>query len=235
VADRYIDNREVIEYGRYFLNEVRKLIGLSAFVDIAVLQQIVQAIVDAMEAALTTSHLQQSGARTGRLSTSDASALLLDGLRRFHYYLKTLPSDTKLDLEAFFPGGTLNGLIRLKPADLLSRADDVLRGFNVPVNAVLPGAAEWTKTLTESRDSLATALTGKQDARAGQKDATGSVAEIRARFLNIYNNVAKRAVHAVLAEIGRLDDYRRYFLDLQMNEDATAPETPDAEPITPAV
>jgi hypothetical protein len=232
VADRYIDNREVVEYGRHFIREVRRLIGLSPLVDIALLQQLVQGIVDAMETALAQTNRQQSGARTGRTGTSEAAADTTDALRRFHYHLKTLPQDTKFDHEAFFAGATLGGIVKLKPADLLARAEYTLTGFTAPANAELPGADEWLPVIQDARDALAAAIAGKQEASGNSKDATGSASEIRDRFLNIYNNVAKRLVWAVLAEVGRLDDYRRYFLDLHVNEDGRGPviEAPDAGP-----
>lgn len=239
MADRYIDNREIIEYGRHFLREIRRLIGLSGLVDIALLQQLVQAVVDAMEAALGVAQVQQSGARTGRAGASETAADTLDSLRRFHYHLKTLPSNTVFDREAFFGRDSMDTIARLKPADLLDRADRAVRGFSVPANAGLPGATEWLPSILNARNTLATAIESKQEASGSDKDASGSVAEIRERFLNLYNNVAKRLVWAVLAEAGRLDDYRRYFLDLQVNEDGRRPvaENPDApasEPGAPA-
>lgn len=239
MADRYIDNREVVEYGRHFLREVIRLIGLSPLVDIALLQQLIQAVVDAMEAALAMANRQQSGARTGRTGTSEAVADTNDALRRFHYHLKTLPQGTAFDHEAFFAGATLGGMVKLKPADLLARVEYTLSGFLAPANAGLPGADEWLPVVQQARNALAAAIAGKQVASGDNKDAAGSVAEIRERFLNLYNNVAKRAVWAVLAEVGRLDDYRRYFLDLQVNEDgrrpvAENPDAPVAEPGAPA-
>ena len=66
MADKYIDYREVVEYGRHLIGELQKLIGLSTVVDIGVLQQLVQAVVDAMEGALAVANRQQSGARAGR-------------------------------------------------------------------------------------------------------------------------------------------------------------------------
>jgi hypothetical protein len=234
VADRYIDNREVVEYGRHFLREVRRLIGVSAVVDIAALQQIVQAVVDAMEAALAVANRQQSGARAGRTGTSGATAHAIDLMRRFHYHLKTLPQGTAFDFEAFFAGGKLDGIVRLKPADLLARADYTVTGFSAPANAGLPGAGEWLPAILDARNGLAAAIQGKQDTRGDSKDASLSLSEIRDRFLNVYNNMAKRLVWSVLAEVGRMDDYRRYFLDLQVNEDGrrpgAEPETPDVEP-----
>lgn len=245
MADKYIDNREVVEYGRHLLRELRNLIGLSNLVDVALLQQLVQAVVDAMVAALATARLQQSGTRTGRTGTSEATADTVDALRRFHYHLKTLPQGTAFDHEAFFVGGTFGRIDRLKPADLLDRAEYTVSGFVAPANVGLPGAGEWLPVIMDARNTLAAAIEGKQDARGNDKDATGSVSEIRNRFLNLYNNVAKRLVWALLAEIGRLDDYRRYFLDLQVNEEGrrpgaepetpgTEPGAPDAEPGAPA-
>lgn len=237
MADKYINSREVIEYGRYFLGEVRRLIGLSAVVNIAALQQLVQAVVEAMEAALGVAQTQRSGARTGRTGVSETAADTLDALRRFHYHLKTLPQSTVYDRDAFFGGFSMDEIARLKPADLLDRADHASRGFSVPANLGLPGLAEWLPIVLNARNALAEAIEGKRDAAGNDRDAVGSVAEIRERFLNVYNNVAKRAVWAVLAEVGRLDDYRRYFLDLQVNEDGrrpgAEPETPGAEHGTP--
>lgn len=244
MADRYIDNREVVEYGRHFIREAARLIGLSALVDIALLQQIVQEVVDAMAAALAVAQEQQSGTRTGRAGTSGAQANTVDALRRFNYHLKTLPPGTPFDREAFFGRENMQAIAKLKPADLLARAEAVVRGFALPANAELPGAGEWLPVITGARDALAAAIAGKQDATGGNKDAVASLAEIRQRFLNVYNNVAKRMVWAVLAEIGRLDDYRRYFLDLQVNEGGRrpgaepelpgdAPEPPVTEPETP--
>jgi hypothetical protein len=232
VADRYIDNREVVEYGRHFLREVRKLIGLSAVVDIAALQQIVQAVVEAMEAALGVAQVQRSGARTGRAGTSGAAADTLDALRRFHYHLKTLSQGTAFDRDAFFGEMAIEQVARLKPADLLDRADHAVRGFSVPANAGLPGADEWLPAILDARNALAAAVEGKQESRGNDKDAVGSMSEIRGRFLHVYNNMAKRLVWAVLAEIGRPDEYSRYFLDLQVNE---AGRRPGAEPETPGV
>lgn len=232
MADKHIDNREIVEYGRYFLREVGRLLGLSPLVDIALLQQLVQAVVDAMEAALAVAQTQQSGTRSGRAGTAEAAADTVDALRRFHYHLKTLPRGTAFDLEAFFAGGTLGRIDRLKPADLLARVEYTLTGFATPANAGLAGAAQWLPVVQEARDALAAAIAAKQAARGNSKEAVGSVGEIRQRFLNLYNNVAKRLVWALLAEAGRLDDYRRYFLDLQVNEGGRGPiaETPGDEP-----
>ncbi|HWN66919.1 MAG TPA: hypothetical protein VNM90_04720 [Haliangium sp.] len=237
MADKYIDHREVVEYGRHFLAEVRRLIGLSAVVDIAALQRIVQAVVEAMEAALGVAQVQRSGVRTGRAGASGAAADTLEALRRFHYHLKALPPGTVFDRDAFFDGLSMDALARLKPADLLARADHAVHGFGVPANAGLPGAADWLPAILDARDALAAAITGKQASRGSDKDAAGSLSEIRARFLHVYNGMAKRLVWAVLLELGRLDEYKRYFLDLQVNEGGRRPgdepEAPGAGPETP--
>jgi hypothetical protein len=233
VADSYIDNHEISEYGRYFLAMVVKLIGLSALVDIQALYRLVLAEVEAMEAALARASVQKSGVRTGRSSTSDASAELADWLRRFYYDLKTLPPGTVLDRAAFFPTGTLGNPERLKPSDLLARADEVLAGFSAPANAALPAAADWLAGITTARNALQEAIAGKRSATSDTTDAVDSLSAIRHRFLNVYNNVAKRLVHAVLAQHGRLDEYRRFFLDLQVNEDGSAASPEPGAPGAP--
>jgi len=239
VADKYIDNREVVEYGRHFLRELGRLIGLSAVVDITVLQQLVLIVVEAMEAALGVAQTQRSGVRTGLAGASGAAVDTIDALRRFHYHLKALPPGTSFDRNAFFGGLSIDAIARLKHADLLDRATETVRGFSVPANAGLPGAGEWLPVIIDARNSLATAIEGKQASRGDDKDAIGSMSDIRARFLNVYNNMAKRLVWAVLAEVGRLDEYNRYFLDLQVNESGrrpgAEPEAPGVEPETSGV
>jgi hypothetical protein len=232
VADRYIDNGEISEYGRYFWEEAARLLGLSTVVDIAVLRQLVLAQVEAMEAKLGQARAQQNGARIERSSTSEATVDLNDWLHRLFYHLKTVPADAAIDHEAFFPNGTLDRIERLKPADLLDRSAAVLVGFSSPRNATLPGAAEWQAGIAGARTALQEAISGKRGSRSDTKDAVSSMAETRQRFLNVYNNMAKRLVHAVLAEIGRLDEYRRFFLDLQVNEDGSRaePAQPPAQP-----
>lgn len=231
MADRYIDNREVVEYGRHFLREVTRLIGLSPLVDIAFLQQLVQACVDAMETALAAASQQQSRARVGRAGTAAAAAGTVESLRRFHYHLKALPREVQFDHEAFFVRAVMGRLDRLKPADLLARAERALAGFAAPANAGLPDAAEWQRIIETARDALAATIAGKQAATGGNRDATGSLEDIRLRFVDLYNNVAKRLVWALLAHTGRLDEYRRYFLDLQVNESGRGRSTgaPDVE------
>jgi hypothetical protein len=233
VADSYIDNGEVCEYGRHFWEEAAKLLGISTVVDIATLRQLVMAEVEAMEAALAQARTQQNGARLGRDGTAEAAGDLSDCLRRFFYHLKTVPAGAAVDREAFFPTGNLDKIERLKPADLLDRSAAVLVGFTSPRNAALPGAADWQASITGARTTLQEAISGKRGSRSDSKDAVSSMAAIRQRFLNVYNNMAKRLVHAVLAEIGRLDEYRRFFLDLQVNEDGSRivePALPPAQP-----
>jgi hypothetical protein len=237
-----MDNREICEYGRYFAGEAVRLVGASPIADVEAVRQLVLAEVEAMEARLAQGIVQKSGLRTGRSSTLEASVDLADWLRRFFFDLKTLPAEVVIDRAAFFPTGTLGAPERLKPADLLARGDEVLAGFTAPANAALPGAAAWQAGITVARNVLEEAITGKRAATSDTASGVDTVAAIRHRFLNVYNNIAKRLIHAVLAHVGRLDEYRRYFLDLQVNEDRSgaivepeAPEAPADESGAPAV
>ena len=233
VADTYIDYDEVSEYGRYFAAMLETLIGASSVVDIAAFRQRVLAEVEAVEAEHAKAQMQQSGMRTERGGTAGAVEATSRVLRRFHHHLDTLPPDALVDRLAFFPGGTLGKLSRLKPADLLGRADDVLRGFQVDVNAALPDAARWQAEILAERAALAEVLADKHSARHDKTEAVSALMAARERFLHVYNVMGKRLVHVVLADIGRLDDYKRFFLDLQLNESGPrtrrAPEPAAAE------
>ena len=229
MGDPYIDYKEVSEYGRYLEARLEQLVGLSRLVDVPELRQRVLAAVEGVEAELKAIRLQQSSVRSGRASTSVAAEEMTGTLRRFHHHIETQPPGTSMDRAAFFPRETSGKLSRLKPADLLARADEVMDGFAVPVNAAMPDAAKWMGEITVKRLALADSLGGKHGARHGRSLATSALSAARERFLHVYNVVAKRLVYVLLADLGRLDEYRQFFLDLQVNEGgrATAPADGD--------
>jgi hypothetical protein len=237
VADRYIDYREVSEYGRFFWVRSAQLVGASPLVDIEVVRQRVLAEVEFVEGAHGSTRTQRSDFRIGQDDVGEAAPELADVLRRFFHHLKALPGTVAVDRKAFFPTGKLGKLHLLKPADVLARGDEVLHGFTVPANAALVGAADWQGEVTTARTTLADALAGKHQARGGASSSVGSLAAARERFLHVYNVLAKRLVHVVLADLGRMGEYRSFFLDLQVNEDGrpapqapVTPETPGSQP-----
>lgn len=228
MADRYIDYWEVSEYGHYCAQAVRTLVGASPLVDMEALVRRILAAVEAVEAEVQRAGLHGSSFRLGRGDSGQATKRLRDLLRRFHHHLQTLPPE-EIDLEAFFPGGKLDGVHRLKPADLLSRAEQVLHGFLVPANVDLPGVSTWQPVLQEARDALDAAIHGKQRAQYDSIVATKGMMAARERFLDLYNGVAKPLVRGVLRDLGRANEYRRFFRDLQVNEGRrpAAPDEPD--------
>jgi hypothetical protein len=225
MGDRYIDAREASEYGRYTWARLEVLTGQSRLVAVPELRQILLEAVEGVESEHRTTRTQQSSVRTGRVSTSEAKEDMRDVLRRFHYHTETLPAEIPIDRAAFFPTPGSGNLSKLKAADLLARADEVLHGFTVPRNAELPDAGRWTADITLRRYTLADSLGGKHVATHGNSLATSALQTARERFLHVYNLMTKRLVYVVLAELGRQDEYRQFFLDLQVNEGRR-----DAEP-----
>lgn len=69
------------------------------------------------------------------------------------------------------------------------------------------------------RTALDEALAEKHGARQGKSQSVGALAAARDRSLHVYNVMGKRLGYVALADIGRLDEYPRYFLDLQVHED----------------
>ena len=218
MADRHIDAREASEYGRYTWARLEVLEGRSQLVVVPQLRQSLLEAAEGVEAEYRTTRTQQSGVRTGRVSTSEAKENMRDVLRRFHHHTETLPAEVPIDREAFFPNQRRGNLSKLKAADLLARADEVLHGFTVPRNAALPDAGRWMADITLQRFTLADSLGLKHGATHGNSLATSALQTARERFLHVYNVITKRLVYVVLAELGRLDEYRQFFLDLQVNE-----------------
>jgi hypothetical protein len=228
-VDRYIDYREVSQYGRYFVDRVAELVGASPLVDVEALRQMVLAAVMAVEAGMLGTDTQHSSLRTERGGTDASAEALADLLRRYYLHLQSLPPQVSFDLAAFFPAGKIKSVSGLKPEDLLSRADDVLRGFAMPANALLPDVATWQPQIVVARANLASAIGGKLSAAHEASGATGSLAQARERFLHVYLKVARPLIRGLLAQLGREHELRRFFRDMQVPE-SRAPGQPREEP-----
>lgn len=218
MADDYIDYFEVGEYGGGFVDAAAPLVGASDLVDVAFLRARVAGAVARVNGELEKVGMKRSDLRAGRGSTGDAAEAARREIERFWHHLQTLDDGAPADVEAFFPGRKLGALAALKPADVQSRMRDVLRGFTAPGNASLPGRQTWEPRLTAARDALDAALSGKGAARAGKAQGTADLIEAREDFLRVYNRIAKPAMRALLAELGREAELKLYFPDLTANE-----------------
>jgi hypothetical protein len=229
-VDPYIDIHETVLYGRYFFQYSEPLIGASQVFNVEALRQLVLAKVHAIETALTVVGTPKSEVRTGRDAVEESNEELLDRLRRFHHFLQSLPASANIDIAAFFADGKLGKISKHKPEDMLSRADAAIRGFATPAGPRVPNGAEWQADILLARTSLEDALRSKLGASNTASTSGGSLAQAREEFLHVYNKVAKRAIRALLAELGREDEMRLYFRDLQVNENRARPAGPGDEP-----
>jgi hypothetical protein len=230
-VDPYIDNHEAILYGQYFFRHVEPLIGASQVVDVEVLRQLVLAKVNALEAGMTGAGTPKSEVRTGRDAVEELKEELLDRLRRYYHYLQSLPASASVDVGAFFANRKLGKISQHSAEDLMARADTVMRGFTTPTSARVPNGNDWQTEILLARTRLNQALQSKHGAANTATTSGGSVVQAREEFLHVYNKVAKRAIRALLAELGREDDMRLYFRDLQVNETRARPSEPGTEPI----
>lgn len=216
--DPYIDYDEVSVYGRYFYRHSESLIGLSELVAVPKVRVLVLTRTETVETEYQLVAVPRSAERTGRSSVGEASDEMREGMRRYYFFLQSLPASVRIDPAAFFASGKLGRISQQKPEDLLSQADGVLRGFAVPASAALPEAEQWRRDLTAARNALDAAIHGKLGAVNGASASTGSLIQARESFLVAYNKVAKPLIRGLLAEFGREHEMRRYFRDLQVNE-----------------
>jgi hypothetical protein len=231
-VDPYIDNHEAVLYGRYFYRCAEPLLGASQVFNVEALRQLVLIKAEAVAAGMTGADTPKSEVRTGRDAVEESNEELLDRLRRFYHYLQSLPASASVDVGAFFANGKLGKISKHKAEDMLSRAETVMRGFTTPTSAGVPNGAEWQADILLARTRLNDALNGKLGASNTASTSGGSLAQAREEFLHVYNKVAKRAIRGLLAELGREDELRLYFRDMQVNEDRTRPAGTPAEPGT---
>jgi hypothetical protein len=228
-VDPYIDYEEVSVYGRYFYRQAESLIGASELVDVEMLRRLVLARVEGVETELLGVGGPRSVERLGRGSVGETTEEMRDNLRRFYFHLQSLPVRSGVDIAAFFAGGKLGRISQHKPEDLLAQGDAVLRGFTLPASSALPEATRWQTDISASRQALDQAIHGKLSATNSASAGTSSLTQARTRFLVVYNKVAKRLIRGLLAELGREHELRRYFRDLQVNEEREiVGDVPDA-------
>jgi hypothetical protein len=229
-VDVHIDDGEVAEYADHFVHEAQKLVGLSPLVDMNGVIDLVRTTAQSVADELAKQGVNKSGLRGERKGVKELAPALSAEIERFHGYLRSLDAGASVDPEAFFPGGKLGRLAQVKPADLVSRASTILRGFGVPANANMPDAAKWQASLTAARDALQSVVLGKSSKANHAVQRTAALVTARDAFLDAYNGIAKRVVMAVLIHAGRRDERRLYFKDLQVNEGPGAKPAPAPSP-----
>ena len=231
MADDYIDYLECLEYGEFFTTEVQKLAGASNLVDIDALSAYVGTAMRSVATELEKQGVNRSGVRIDRQDVEVKTTTMRKTLEKFYHYLGSLDDDANLDIAAFFAGGNLGTLSALKPADVAQRANEVIRGF--AANTAVPDGARWKTRLEDAQSALVAALSGKGSSTGTSIQGTASLVVARENFLNAYNGVAKKLIGAILTSLGRKDELRLYFKDLQVNESGRAKPAPE-EPTPPA-
>jgi hypothetical protein len=109
----------------------------------------------------------------------------------------------------------------------------VLRAFSAPINAALPERAKWEGKLRAASEALDAALGAKGNAKTGAIQSTAGLIAAREAFLRAYNGVAKRLIQGLLVELGREDEMRLFFKDLQVNARTLAKKAPAETPKPP--
>lgn len=222
MADRYIDYDEVSEYGRHFLGALASLAGQSSLIDLTRLETLVTNATQAVESELAETKTDRSSLRGERAGTAEATEALRDGIVRYFHFVRSLPKSVDIDIDAFYPGGILGGVAHLKPADLLSKGRDLLRGFDTPKNSAAVVLSAWKVELGKMSQTLSDAIAGKGDASADAFVATAALIEARKNFLHVYNKVAKPLVRGLLAHLGRENEFTLFFKDLTVNESGSS-------------
>ena len=235
MADDYIDYFEIAEYTDHFVTTGKPLIGTSKVVDVAALIELLAGKAEVVEGLLEKQGVKRGGNRADKATVAKAMSALQSEIRKLHSYLGSLDEDEPFDFNAFFPGQNLGPISQLKPADLLQYTNAILRAFDAPANASFAGKDARKTKLESAAGALSDAIGGKDTGRLASILGTAELVAARKDWLDHYG-AAKRVVSGLLGILGRKDELRLFFKDLQVNE-ASAPgeAPPDAKPApTPA-
>jgi hypothetical protein len=221
VADDYFDANEVSEYGEYTYNEAAKLEGLSEIFVISKLRVKLRGALDDFKKERIKSAGSLDGVRKdAKVATDEAR----DVLTRFFSHLGSFKAGV-IDKAAFFIGGKLGDIQKLKPAAVQTKLETVLLGFEAKGNNSFKDRDEWLKELTLTLKTLKLSLDTKEDKRTDATRSTAEKSKAYEQFLMVYTQITKPAVAGILAELNRSQEYRLFFLDLQVNETSEAKKT----------
>jgi hypothetical protein len=234
MADLYIDLMECGEYADHLLTEGKKLVGLSKVVDVEALLTYVGGAAAVVDGELAKQGIKRSDVRTSRTDVEAQTEAGRKEIKRFYKHLGTLDDDVVVDRHAFFEGGKMGDVAKLKPADVQKKIKRALEGFAAPANAALPDKAKWQGRLEKARDALGTALDQKTSSVGTKIVQTAELQAARESFLVAYNNVAKPVVRGLLAQLGRERELKRYFKDLTVSEGRKSKGTTEGGEGTPA-
>ena len=232
MADDYIDYMECVEYGEHFTTTTKDLAGLTNLVDINALVTFVETNMALVTTELDKQGVNRSGLRVDRREVEAKTTIARKTVQKFYHYLGSLDDDAGVDIEAFFAGGNLGPLAALKPADVAQRVGEVIRGF--ASNGAVPQGDAWKTRLETAQSELVAALGGKGSSAGTTIQGTAALVDARQQFLTAYNGVAKKLIGGVLTSLGRKDDLRLYFKDLQVNESGHAHPIAEPAPTPPA-
>lgn len=230
MADRFIDQDEVTIYGPYASKRIRtRLLGLIPEYDPALTYAADQidaqtaAVKSAVEAARGTDASRRQGVRSKAPLLKQARALL----GKFSTHLGAHDAGA-IDRKVFFTkDGTAGGVGKAAP-------DVVLAVTHITTKLASPGfavrdAAHWHGRFDAMTKSLAPVVAFADDARIDRQSLTPEVEATRQVWLNGYI-AAKAVCESLLRHLGRVDQLRLYFYDLQVPAGTKVTEPPAEEP-----
>lgn len=220
MADTYIDFYEVGEYGPHFMTTAEALRNASEMVAVDKLIALVKTRVDNVAAELERAGIKRSDLRAGNGGLGETAASARELVARFWNHLLSLdPKEFKHDVAAFFAGERLGALAALKPSDVKAKVGTVLKGFAAPGNASLPLGAQWKAKLEAAHESIGGSEQGQGNALMNKLNSSRELGKARQDFIDAYNGVAKPIIRGLLALLGREDELKNFFKDLQVQED----------------
>jgi len=237
MADAHIDQDEMLIYGSYAADHIRRrVVGLVPAFDAALtfaadgITQATATIASTVGAGREADAQLRQGAGGKRPALVEA----IDVLVRFGNHLDG-HKDGTVDKRLFFTAnGTASGVGRgaLKVLQALDNISTQLAKSDSPVKS----AADWKADVETAANGLRPHVTTTTDARTTRRSVTPEVAAASAAWHRAYL-VGKDTTRAVLRQLDKLGLLDTVFFDLAVPSDAKVTDAPSepAPPITPPI
>lgn len=212
MVDKYIDNRECVEYGDFFCNHVPSLFGLDPIVARLCTGQ--ETLNQRMRLTLRDSYSADGDIRLAidERGPVGIEAVQWTGLFFDQLQLWQKSGQVHVAFGEFFASPKKTA-IGQSPAQQESAIERILGGLD---KYDVPDKADWRTRFTDLHGRLKALKTAAEEARRERKPVTESLAAARDAWLRHYA-AAKDIISGLLRLHGREAELRNYFKDLQVN------------------
>lgn len=214
MADTYIDQYEILGYGRFSAGQIKKLVlGLDLELDpmVNIIALRLKNETDAMQAALEKAGQLEAVTYKGDAGQPNAIAGARDVMRRLIHYVEAYPKGKEMAAD-LLQGVSLTTTLKRRPAKLAAAMSYALSQM-VQYESALPEYQSRRTELLGAFEALEKLNADVRKSRTERQEMTPEVAAQRSKWLATYS-AAKLIIEGILKPLNKVHWMPEIFDDL---------------------